>query len=154
MPRLSRQNARDDGDVYMDLVRAFPLRVIKSDREADDAMAMLDSLLDKETLTAAEKEYFEVLEQLISNYEEENYKIERLPDCEIIRHLLSDNNISQVEFSRATKIAEPTISAILGGKRELTRNQIGVVAEFFRVSVDVFSHDPDRQKVHRREKVS
>ena len=44
-------------DTYLALIRTFPLRPIRSEGELDEAMEILDTLVGKDTLTAAEADY-------------------------------------------------------------------------------------------------
>jgi HTH-type transcriptional regulator/antitoxin HigA len=61
-------------DAYLDLVRAFPLRPLRSIEELDRAIAAIDALADRrDEWTAAEDDYFLVLALLIERYEDEIY---------------------------------------------------------------------------------
>jgi hypothetical protein len=56
-------------DRYLKLVRALPLRPIRSEADLDRAMAMIDALSDRSRLTADERDYWTVLTRLIEDYE-------------------------------------------------------------------------------------
>ena len=61
-------------DPYLDLVRAFPLRPLRSTEDLDRAIATVDALSDRRpTLRPEEYDYFIVLCLLIERYEEELY---------------------------------------------------------------------------------
>ncbi len=45
-------------DQYLDLVRRFPLRPLRSDADLDAAIAMIDSLIDRPKLTTPERDYW------------------------------------------------------------------------------------------------
>jgi HTH-type transcriptional regulator/antitoxin HigA len=126
-------------DPYFDLVLKFPLRPIRSDKELDAAVKMVDSLLDRKKLKPAEEDYLEVLGNLIEQYESEAHPIAPVSDVEMLRHLIEAKGVSQTEVSKATKIADSTISEVLKGKRSLNRNHIGKLARYFGVSPDVFA---------------
>jgi HTH-type transcriptional regulator/antitoxin HigA len=126
-------------DPYFDLVLKFPLRPIRSDKELDAAVKMVDSLLDRKKLKQAEEDYLEVLGNLIEQYESEAHPIAPVSDVEMLRHLIEAKGVSQTEVSKATKIADSTISEVLKGKRSLNRSHIGKLARYFGVSPDVFA---------------
>ncbi|MCX7424409.1 MAG: helix-turn-helix domain-containing protein [Planctomycetia bacterium] len=126
-------------DRYMELVRQFPLRPIRSKKALDDAVRMVDALLDKPHLTAAERDYLDVLGGLVEQYESKEHPIEPLPDGPMLRQLIEARGVSQTEVARATGIVDSTISAVLKGKRSLNREHIGRLAQFFHVSPDVFA---------------
>ena len=126
-------------DGYIALVVRFPLRPIRSDEELERAVQMVDSLLDRRDLSSGEEDYLEVLGDLVERYEGEAHPMAPVCDAEMLRHLIEAKGISQTEISKATGIADSTISEILKGKRALNRSHIGRLARFFMVSPDVFA---------------
>ena len=79
-------------DAYLALVRALPLRPIRSDVELDRAIAMIDSLIDRDELNADEEDYLDVLSDLVHRYEAEHDPIAPVADAEMIRFLLESND--------------------------------------------------------------
>jgi len=62
------------GDLYLDLVRAFPLRPLRSAEDHDRAIATVDALSDRRPeLRPEEHDYLIVLALLIERYEEDLY---------------------------------------------------------------------------------
>ena len=137
MSTATRQ--RKTKDPYFELVLRFPLRPIRSDKELNAAVKMVDSLLDRKDLASEEEDYLEVLGDLVEQYESEAHPIAPVSDMEMLRHLIKAKGISQTEVSKATGIADSTISEVLKGKRSLNRNHIGKLAQYFNVSPDVFA---------------
>ena len=126
---------------YMKLVFQFALRPIQSDADLDRAIAVVDSLLDRDDLDAGEQDYLDVLSDLVERYEDQTDPPRDVSDAEMLRFLMEQRAVKQVELSRVTAIAESTISAVLTGKRTLNRSQIGKVASYFHVSPGVFAFD-------------
>jgi HTH-type transcriptional regulator/antitoxin HigA len=126
-------------DPYLELVLCFALRPIRSDKELDAAVKMVDSLLDRTALAPEEEDYLEVLGDLIEQYESEAHPIAPVSDGEMLRHLIEAKGVSQAAVAKATEIADSTISEVLKGKRSLNRNHIGKLARYFNVSPDVFA---------------
>jgi antitoxin component HigA of HigAB toxin-antitoxin module len=61
-------------DAYLDLVRAFPLRLIRTDEEHDRAIEVINGIADRKGHTLpGEHDYFLVLAMLIERYESEIY---------------------------------------------------------------------------------
>ncbi len=125
-------------DRYLELVQDVLFRPIRSEQELDRAIAMIDSLIDKDVLTPDEDDYLDVLSDLVEKYETEAHPIPPVSDAEMLRHLIDTRETSQSEVSSATNVAESTISEILKGKRKLTRKHIESSARFFRVNPVVF----------------
>jgi HTH-type transcriptional regulator/antitoxin HigA len=129
----------DRRDPYLELIRRFPLRPIRSEDELDRAIEVVDELIDRDDLDQSEKDYLDVLSDLIERYESEVHPIEPVSDAEILAHLIEAKGITQAKLARETRIAESTISEVLVGKRILNRFQIGRLARFFNVGPMVFS---------------
>lgn len=128
---------------YLALVKQFPLRPIRSEADLDAATDVLNQLNVKD-LTPEESDYFEVLTQLVHNYEEEHYADLFAPtsDADMLNFLIEQSGKSQRTVARETGIALSTINAITHGKRRLTRSQVAKLADYFHVGVAVFSESP------------
>jgi HTH-type transcriptional regulator / antitoxin HigA len=126
------------GEKYLDLVRQFPLRPIRSGRELDRASKLIDSLVDRPSLNSDETDYLNVLSDLVEAYEEERYPMAKVSDARMVRHLMEAKGVNQTEVAQATGIANSTISAVLKGARQLTREHIGRLADFFHVDPGAF----------------
>ena len=124
---------------YLALVQSFPLRPIRSEKELDSAIRRIDALLDQKRRTRAEEDYLEVLGNLVECYEAEQYPEQPVSDAAMLRHLIDAKGVPQAEVARAAGIANSTISAVLHGKRSLSRDHIGRLAAYFHVAPGVFA---------------
>ncbi len=134
----STQPDAKSADRYLELVRAFPLRPIRATADLDRGLAVLDSLLALGTLDIDEKDYVDVLADLIEKFEESEHPFPAVSEAEMLRHLIDAREITQGTLAADTGIAPSTISAILSGKRGLTRDHIATLAGYFQVSPAVF----------------
>jgi HTH-type transcriptional regulator/antitoxin HigA len=125
-------------DSYLELVRQFPLRPIRNEQALDRAIAVIDSLLDRDRLTRPEQDYLDVLADLVERYEEAAHPIRGVTDGEMLRFLLDQRDATQAEVARATGITESSVSDALGGKRRLTLAQTKKLAAYFSVAPAVF----------------
>jgi len=137
----TRVQRRQDHDVYLDLILRFPLRPIRSDKELNQATQTIDFLIDKNQLQPGEKDYLDVLSDLVERFETEHHPIPQLPDAELLQHLIETKGVSQAEVGRATHIAESTISEVLARKRKLSRAHIGKLARYFCVEPGAFTYE-------------
>jgi HTH-type transcriptional regulator/antitoxin HigA len=126
-------------DVYLELVQRFPLRPIRSDEELRRATEVIDALIDRDDLDQDERDYLDVLSDLVERYESDRYPMPPSSDAEVLAHLIEARQVSQAEVARATGIAESTISEVLAGKRVLNRAHIGRLARYFNVGPGAFS---------------
>ncbi|HET6573430.1 MAG TPA: helix-turn-helix domain-containing protein [Fimbriiglobus sp.] len=126
-------------DRYMELIRLFPLRPIRSDDELDTAVAVVHSLIDQDRMNKAELDYLDVLDRLVEKYEDATIPLAPVSDADMLRSFLDSHRVTQAEVAKGAGIAESTVSEVLSGKRKLTRKQIGKLARYFRVEPGVFA---------------
>jgi HTH-type transcriptional regulator / antitoxin HigA len=127
-----------NSDRYFDLIRALPLRPIRTDSELDLAVAMIDSLIDREELDPDEQDYLDVLADQVEKYESEQHPLPAVSEADMLRHLIEARGITQLKLSTDTGIVESTISNILSGKRAMSRKHITAFASYFKVNPSVF----------------
>ena len=125
-------------DRYLELVRQFPLRPLRTDTDHDAAVAVIDSLIDQNDLAAPEQDYLDVLSNLVEAYENEAVPMAPVGDAEMLLFLLEQKGITQSELATGARIAESTISEVLSGKRKLNRTQIGKLARYFHIEPGAF----------------
>lgn len=126
-------------DRYLELIRRFPLRPLRSDDELAEAIRVIDSLIDRDGLTAPEQDYLDVLGDLVEAYEDEAIPIKPVDDAGLLQLLIGAKGVSQAQVAKAVGIAESTISEVLSGKRKLNRAQIGKLSRYFRVEPGAFA---------------
>src|SRR5262249_32650718 len=128
-------------DRYLNLVRRFPLRPLRGDADLDAAVGVIDELIDRPKLTAAEQDYLDVPCDLVGAYEAEAVPMRPVGDADLLRFLIEQKNVTQAAVASGARIAESTISEVLAGKRKLNRNQIAKLAHYFHVEPGVFQSE-------------
>jgi HTH-type transcriptional regulator/antitoxin HigA len=126
-------------DRYLELIRAFPLRPVRTSVELDAAVAVVDSLIDQDELSAPEQDYLDVLSDLIESYEDEAVPMRPVDDADMLWFLIESKDETQATVAKNVGISESTISEVLAGKRKLNRKQIGKLARYFRVEPGTFA---------------
>lgn len=136
------------------LVRKVPLRPIQSEKELDRAIAAIDALLAKPSLSRDEDDYLDVLSDLVHKYESAAHPMLPVPDAEMLKHLMEARGLSRAELHRQTGVPAGTIAAVLAGKRMFSREQVATLGRFFNVSSDAFAlatrvaSRPDRRRAN------
>jgi len=144
MPTKTARTRRKSGrslDRYLELVRTFPLRPIRSEAELDRATAIIHALLDRDDLDPAEDDYLDILGDLVERYEDVHHPIAPASDADMLRFLLDQKSVTQLAVAKETGIANTTLSAVLNEKRSLTREHITKLARYFKVDPAVFSNE-------------
>lgn len=127
---------------YLQLIRTFPLRPIRSEAELDRAETMLHRLLDAPQLSAAEQDYREVLGNLIEEYEIKAHPTEPLPPHEVLAISIATKGVTPTRVSRATGIPVSTVSELIAQKREFNRSHIEKLCAYFGLDPKAFVHVP------------
>jgi HTH-type transcriptional regulator/antitoxin HigA len=126
-------------DSYLELIQEFPLASIKSDQHLKDSQAVMDMLLARGKLDDGEETYLDALSDLVAAYEDDHHAIEPASDADMLRHLLEAKDVSQIELSRDTGIPKSSISEVLSGKKQFSRQMIRKFADYFKVDVSVLA---------------
>jgi HTH-type transcriptional regulator / antitoxin HigA len=123
---------------YLNLIRRFLLRPIRSDEELDRAVEVSLDLDSRGDLSPDEKAYHDVLVALIERYEDEHHPIPDVSGADMLRVLIENRGATQVDVARGTGIKESALSEILRGKRPMGRKVIDSLARYFRVAPALF----------------
>jgi HTH-type transcriptional regulator/antitoxin HigA len=138
--RSAREPAADD---YLDLVRRFPLRPIRSEADYDRALDILRDLIgraDRPGLTAGESDYADVLGRLVGEYDQRYSSIlkQKSSPLEILKYLMEESGMTTTGLGKLLGSGPGQASLILNGKRELSKANIRTLAERFKVSPALF----------------
>lgn len=129
-------------DDYLDLIRRFPLRPIRSDREYDQAVELLDELVgraDDPGLCAGESDYADALGYFIDAYEKVHFPVGRkLSPVEALWSIMEQTDMNTADLGRLLGSGTGHASLIVNGKRELSKANIRKLAEHFHVSAALF----------------
>lgn len=97
-------------------------KLIQTESEYDDALALAESLMDAAPGTA-EADDLEVLSVLIEKYEQEHYPIEYPDPVSAIKFRMQQQGLTQKDLEPYIG-SQPKVSAVLNGKRELSKEMI------------------------------
>jgi HTH-type transcriptional regulator/antitoxin HigA len=115
-----------------------PILCIRSERDHDRAVKLLNSLID-EIGTDEKHPLYELLDTLgtvIHAYEEEHHPMPQCSGAEMLRFLMEEHGLAQSDLSEVG--SQGIVSEILNGKRELNVRQIRALAKRFHVSPSAF----------------
>jgi HTH-type transcriptional regulator / antitoxin HigA len=123
---------------YLMLIARFPLRPIRTDTELEKAVDVIDELVGREDLSAADADYLDVLGDLVEKFVDEHVVTPPVSDGAMLLALMAEKGISQADVVRETGISKTVLSLVLHGKRGLTREHIVALARYFLVTPAVF----------------
>ena len=131
-------------ETYSVLAQKFPLVPVDSEQHHESALQVLESIIIAKMDTGLgidEKsglnQYFKTLSLLVKDYEDSRFKTSRVSQGEILSYLLESNGLTQADLQKEIG-AQPMVSRIIRGERELTPKHIRNLCKRFNLSADVF----------------
>src|SRR5438128_809641 len=119
---------------YLELIRDFPLRPLRSEREYDAALSVLDSLAVRSegSLDPGEQDYFDTLTILVEAYDQEHYAgdMEHGDPLAMLKYLMQESGMTQAELGRLLE-NRSLASQILNKHRQLSKTHIRKLADHF-----------------------
>lgn len=123
--------------IFNQSVKEFPLKKIKNLKDYNKALAWYENLIDNYDQSNELNEYLDVLALLIEEYEEKKFPIPEADPVDIIKYLMEEKNIKQVELAKAFG-SQSIVSEVLNRKRGLTLKYIYNIADILKVKPQVF----------------
>src|SRR3954464_2153942 len=127
-------------DSYVELVKRFPVRRIRTDAERAEAAGIIRELgmRGDPRLDAGEIDYIEALGCFIADFERENRtRRKESSPLDLLKSLLEENGLRPIDLGRIIgSVSNATM--ILQGKRELSKEHIRKLSERFNVSPGLF----------------
>jgi HTH-type transcriptional regulator/antitoxin HigA len=131
-------NKMFDEKKYGVLLMATLPQVIENKRELERMEKVIDQLLLKGEKNSPEEEKLLILiSNLVEDYEDEYFPIPDIPPYETLKHLMQENDLKQKDLLPVLGSSGIT-SEVVNGKRGISKAQAKKLAEFFKVSVELF----------------
>jgi len=137
LERMTCMALRLDERSYGQLLRRTLPRVIRTEEECERLTNELMSLDERTDLSPEEKELAELLTILIEEYEERRYPIRKASPRQTLLHLMDARNLAPKDLWKLFG-SKGTASEVIRGKRSISKAQAKRLADFFRVSVELF----------------
>ncbi len=124
-------------DKYSTLLAQYQPKPITTEAENEKAIALAQELEHRSHLSKEEETFLELLLVLIEKFENEKYPIPEGNPQEMLKHLMTENEIKQEELVGIIG-SRGVVSEVVNGKRSISKNQAKALAEFFQVDVSLF----------------
>lgn len=128
-----------NSEAYASLLARYKPKVIKTDQENEEAIALAEEIAHRENRTDEESALFELLLTLIEKYEEERYPMGNSTPHSMLIHLMEVRDLKQTDLIKIFGSSEVT-SEIISGQREISEAQSKALGEFFHVDPEFFVH--------------
>ena len=119
------------------LSQAMPV-VIETEEDNERILAFTERLMKKgEDLSPEEEMLLRLLSTLVQDFEEKHYRPRDVTPLEMLHHLMEARGVKQSDLWDVFG-SKGIASEVINGKRSISKAQAKSLAEFFRVSADLF----------------
>jgi HTH-type transcriptional regulator / antitoxin HigA len=127
-----------DEAAYGKLLRKALPRPVRTEKDNERYLQVAEHLMNLgERMTPEQRELLDLLVVLIERFEAERYSLSAVSPVEVLRELMQARGMKPAGL--ATLIGSKGVaSEILSGKRGLSKTNIKRLAEYFRVSPELF----------------
>ncbi len=125
-------------ETYASLLAQYKPKVIKTDEENEQAIALAEELAHRENRTGEESALFDLLLALIEKYEDEKYPMGDSTPHSMLLHLMEARDLKQADLEEILGSSE-VVSEVVSGKREISLVEAKALGEFFHVEPELFS---------------
>ena len=127
-------------DSYLDLIRKHPLKTIANEAEYDAATTVLQTLALRDDLDQGEEEYLDVLEVLITAYDDKHYPMppDRSTPLARLKAIMESSGTTAAQLQEILGASQSMVSLIVTGKRSLSKKAIAKLSDRFKVDPGYF----------------
>jgi HTH-type transcriptional regulator / antitoxin HigA len=122
---------------YGELLSQIQPEVIHGEERNQFYIDVLEKLTSKPTITSAEQKLIELLVVLVKNYESEHNVLPQTSPIDIVKHLMEAHGLHESDMSEILG-DERTAREVLGGSRDLSKDQIQRLSARFGISPAAF----------------
>jgi HTH-type transcriptional regulator/antitoxin HigA len=129
-------------DSYLNLVRQFPLRLIRKEADYDSALKVMKKLAlrGEGDLDSGERDYLDALDEFIAIYDRKHFVLgsdHRTP-LQRLEYVLTESQTTPSKLQKILGCSQPMVSMILNGTRELSKDNIAKLSRHFKLDVSYF----------------
>ena len=125
---------------YDSLLLEYKPRPIRNSREHRRALEQVEALIRQHGPhpPRAEGELIAVLSTLIERYELARFPRRKPSPAETLAHLIDAKQVTKADVARAAGIPRSTITNVLAGRRQISKDNVSKLARYFCVDPTVF----------------
>jgi HTH-type transcriptional regulator / antitoxin HigA len=123
--------------VYSQLVAEVTPKIIETEAEYEQFLAVAERLTFKQDQTPEESALYDLVTMLVETYEAQHYSIEESSRVEILLHIIESSGIDRVDLVEIFG-ANETLIQVLAGHRAISSTQAQALADRFKLSPQIF----------------
>jgi HTH-type transcriptional regulator / antitoxin HigA len=123
--------------VYSQLVAEVTPKVIETEDEYEQFLAVAERLTFKQEQTPEESALYDLVTMLVETYEAQHYAIEKSSPVEVLEHIIESSGIDVADLVDIFGSGE-TLNRVLAGGELINTSQAKALAERFKLSPQIF----------------
>lgn len=124
-------------EIYGNLLLKHQPRIIKTEAENEQFLAVVEELMARPKLTLEEEALLELLVKLIEDFEEKHYSLDRSTPHSRLLHLMDARNLQQSDLAEVLGSSEVAVE-VMNGRKDINEEQAKTLARFFHVEPSLF----------------
>lgn len=124
-------------ETYLNLFSSIAPKKIESEKQYDEYLLLVESLLFESSRTEEEQMVGHILALLIKEYEDKHYPIPEPEPLDYLLHLMDAGNLKQKDLVGILG-SKGVVSEVINSKREITKAQAKALGQFFNTSYKSF----------------
>jgi HTH-type transcriptional regulator / antitoxin HigA len=126
-----------DLKVYGQLVAEVTPKVIETEDEYEQFLAVAERLTFKQVQTPEESALYDLVTMLVETYEAQHYQIDRFSPVEVLEHIIESSGIDRSDLAEIFGSGE-TLDRVLAGQELINSSQANALGRRFRLSPEIF----------------
>jgi HTH-type transcriptional regulator/antitoxin HigA len=126
-----------DRAAYTDLLSQVTPKVIETDAEYEQALAVVESLAFNPNRTTEQAALYKLLVMLVEAYEAEHYSITEASPVEVLNHILEASDTQPADLVGLLGSSR-VVSEIISGSRAISNAEAKILSDCFNVSPSLF----------------
>ncbi len=123
--------------VYGQLVAEVTPKVIETEAEYEQFLAVAERLTFNKNQTPEESALYDLVTMLVETYEAQHYQIEKSSPVEVLLHIIESSGINLLDLAKVFGSSE-TLERILAGEELINITQADALADRFKLSPQIF----------------
>ncbi len=123
--------------VYSQLVAAVTPKVIETEQEYEQFLAVAERLTFKQDQSPEESALYDLVTMLVETYESQHYSIDKSSPAEVLEHIIESSGIDITDLTKIFGSIE-TLDRVLAGQELIDINQARALADRFKLSPQIF----------------
>jgi HTH-type transcriptional regulator/antitoxin HigA len=126
-----------NSEIYSQLLIKYQPRIIQTEEENENFLAVVDELMSRENLTIEEDAILDLLVKLIEDFEEKHYPLNGSTPRSVMLHLIEAKNITASNLVEVFGSSE-IVNKIMSGESEISMEQAITLGKMLHVNYDLF----------------